>query len=66
MDGDNCIRKRLIKNLSLQLKQRNLKGFSEIALQLNRSFYFAYPQIQQTLSVEFQSYYNKLIITQHA
>jgi hypothetical protein len=45
--------KALINNLSVQLKQRNLKGFSEIALRLNRSFYLAYPQIQQTLSVEF-------------
>lgn len=56
--------KGLIKNLSSQLKQRNLKGFSEIALRLNRSFYFAYPQIQQTMSVEFQLHNNKLIITQ--
>jgi len=37
--------------LSVYLKQRNLKGFSEIALLLNRSFYLAYPQIQQTLPV---------------
>ncbi|MBI4645672.1 MAG: DUF1016 family protein [Bacteroidia bacterium] len=58
--------KALIKNLSLRLKQRNLKGFSEIALRMNRSFYFAYPQIQQTLSVEFQSTDNKLIIIQQA
>lgn len=58
--------KALIKNLSLKLKQRNLKGFSEIALRMNRSFYFAYPQIQQTLSVEFQSSDNKLIIIQQA
>jgi len=56
--------KALISKLSLQLKQRNLKGFSEIALRLNRSFYFAYPQIQQTLSVEFQYGDNKLIIIQ--
>jgi predicted nuclease of restriction endonuclease-like (RecB) superfamily len=56
--------KAIIKNLSLQLKQRNLKGFSEIALRLNRAFYFAYPQIQQTLSVEFQNTDNKLIIIQ--
>ena len=56
--------KAVIKNLSLQLKQRKLKGFSEIALRTNRSFYLAYPQIQQTLSVEFQYPDNKLIIIQ--
>jgi hypothetical protein len=56
--------KALISRLSAHLKQRNLKGFSEIALRLNRSFYLAYPQIQQTLSVEFQLSDNKLLIIQ--
>ena len=42
----------LISNLASKLKHRNLKGFSEMALRLNRTFYLAYPQIQQTLSVE--------------
>lgn len=56
--------KALINSLSAKLKQRNLKGFSEIALRLNRSFYLAYPQIQQTLSVEFPSPDNQLAIIQ--
>ncbi|MCK9401521.1 MAG: DUF1016 N-terminal domain-containing protein [Bacteroidales bacterium] len=56
--------KALINSLSAQLKQRNLKGFSEIALRLNRSFYLAYPQIQQTVSVEFPSPDNQLDIIQ--
>lgn len=47
--------KAIISNLSAKLKQKNLKGFSEIALRLNRSFYLTYPQFQQTLSVEFQN-----------
>lgn len=46
--------KALITKLSKKLRQRNLKGFSEIALRLNRSFYLNYPAIQQTLSVSFQ------------
>jgi hypothetical protein len=46
--------KALITKLSQKLRQRNLKGFSEIALRLNRSFYLNYPGIQQTLSVNFQ------------
>jgi hypothetical protein len=45
----------LISNLSGGLRKRNLKGFSEIALRLNRSFYLVYSQIQQTLSVKFQT-----------
>lgn len=56
--------KALISRLSVQLKQRNLKGFSEIALRLNRSFYLAYPQIQQTLSVEFKFQNNKVCVIQ--
>lgn len=43
--------KALIHTLSAKLKQRNLKGFSEIALRLNRTFYLTYPSIQQTVSV---------------
>ncbi len=46
--------KALIAKLSANLRQRKLKGFSEIALRLNRSFYLNYPEIQQTLSVKFQ------------
>lgn len=45
---------RLIEDLSKVLKARNLKGFSPIALRNCRAFYKAYPQIQQTLSVELQ------------
>jgi len=56
--------KAIIKNLSLKLKQKKLKGFSEISLRIYRSFYHAYPQIQQTLSVELQYIDNKLIIIQ--
>lgn len=46
--------KALITKLSHKLRHRKLKGFSEIALRLNRSFYLNYPRIQQTLSVDFQ------------
>jgi hypothetical protein len=49
--------KALIHTLSANLKQRNLKGFSEIALRLNRTFYLTYPSIQQTVSVN--SYTNE-------
>ncbi len=56
--------KTIIKTLSEQLKQKKLKGFSEIALRLNRTFYFTYPQIQQTLSVELQKANNQLVIIQ--
>jgi len=45
----------LIKNIATQLATKNIKGFSEMALRTNRAFYTAYPQIQQTLSVEFQT-----------
>ncbi len=45
--------KALIAKLSANLRQRKLKGFSEIALRLNRSFYLTYPRIQQTVSVIF-------------
>lgn len=45
--------KALIAKLSANLRQRKLKGFSEIALRLNRSFYLTYPRIQQTVSVVF-------------
>lgn len=45
---------RLIEDLSKVLKARNLKGFSPIALRNCRAFYKAYPEIQQTLSVELQ------------
>ncbi len=54
----------LISNLSGGLRKRNLKGFSEIALRLNRSFYLAYPQIQQTLSVKFQTTENQGLMNQ--
>lgn len=43
----------LIKNIAAQLATKNIKGFSEMALRTNRAFYTVYPQIQQTLSVEF-------------
>lgn len=42
----------LIQNLSKILKEKNLKGFSEVNLRLYRSFYLCYPEIQQTPSVE--------------
>jgi hypothetical protein len=45
----------LIKNIAAQLAIKNMKGFSEMALRTNRAFYLAYPQIQQTLSIEFQT-----------
>jgi predicted nuclease of restriction endonuclease-like (RecB) superfamily len=48
----------LIKNIATQLATKNIKGFSEMALRTNRAFYTAYPQIQQTLSVEFQTALN--------
>lgn len=44
--------KNLIQNLSKILKEKNLKGFSEVNLRIYRSFYLCYPEIQQTLSVE--------------
>lgn len=44
----------LIKNIATQLATKNIKGFSEMALRTNRAFYTTYPQIQQTLSVEFE------------
>ena len=56
--------KALISKLSVNLRQRKLKGFSEIALRLNRTFYLAYPQIQQTLSVEFPSLEKQFAIIQ--
>jgi predicted nuclease of restriction endonuclease-like (RecB) superfamily len=56
--------KALISSLSANLRQRKLKGFSEIALRLNRTFYLAYPQIQQTLSVEFPSLEKQFAIIQ--
>ncbi len=45
----------LIDNLVLKLKNKGLKGFSAITLRTYRTFYLAYPQIQQTLSVESQN-----------
>jgi len=56
--------KAVISNISVKLKQKNLKGFSEIALRLNRSFYLAYPQFQQTLSVKFQNADNQTSLIQ--
>jgi len=56
--------KNVIENLSIRLKEKNLKGFSEIALRTDRAFYLAYPQIQQTVSVELHKSDSKLIIIQ--
>lgn len=46
---------KLIENLSKNLRQKRLKGYSSIALRTARSFFLTYPQIQQTLSVELQN-----------
>lgn len=43
----------LIKNLSKLLSKKNLKGFSEVNLRMYRSFYLCYPEIQQSVTVEF-------------
>lgn len=43
----------LIRNLSKLLGESNLKGFSEVNLRMYRSFYLCYPEIQQSLTVEF-------------
>ncbi len=43
---------KLIDRLSAQLKTKKLRGFSQRSLQLCRSFYLAYPQIQQSMTVE--------------
>ena len=43
----------LIRNLSKLLNERNLKGFSEVNLRMYRSFYLCYPEIQQSVTVEF-------------
>ena len=52
--------KAIIPKSSLKLKEKKLKGFSEMALRLNRTFYLTYPQIQQTLSVGFDFFLKKL------
>jgi predicted nuclease of restriction endonuclease-like (RecB) superfamily len=43
---------KLIDRLSKQLSAKQLRGFSPISLRLYRSFYLAYPQIQQSLTVK--------------
>jgi predicted nuclease of restriction endonuclease-like (RecB) superfamily len=43
---------KLIDKLSVRLKTKKLRGFSQRSLQLCRSFYLAYPQIQQSMTVE--------------
>jgi predicted nuclease of restriction endonuclease-like (RecB) superfamily len=43
----------LIRNLSKLLCENNLKGFSEVNLRMYRSFYLCYPEIQQSVTVEF-------------
>jgi predicted nuclease of restriction endonuclease-like (RecB) superfamily len=43
---------KLIDNLSVQLRAKKLKGFSQISLRMYRAFYLAYPQIQQSATVE--------------
>jgi len=43
----------LIKNLSKLLSKKNLKGFSEVNLRMYRSFYLCYPEIQQSVTIEF-------------
>jgi predicted nuclease of restriction endonuclease-like (RecB) superfamily len=43
----------LIRNLSKLLGESNLKGFSEVNLRMYRSFYLCYPEIQQSVTVEF-------------
>lgn len=43
----------LIRNLSKLLGENNLKGFSEVNLRMYRSFYLCYPEIQQSVTVEF-------------
>ncbi len=46
----------LIKKLSKLLREKNLKGFSEVNLRMYRSFYLCYTEIQQSVTVE--SYLN--------
>ena len=43
----------LIQNLSKLLGEKKLKGFSEVNLRIYRSFYLCYPEIQQSVTVEF-------------
>lgn len=43
----------LIQNLSKLLSEKHLKGFSAVNLRMYRSFYLCYPEIQQSVTVEF-------------
>ena len=45
---------RLIEEISRKLKNKGLKGYSPMSLRNSRAFYRAYPQIQQSVSVELQ------------
>jgi hypothetical protein len=46
----------LIQNLSKLLNEKHLKGFSAVNLRMYRSFYLCYPEIQQSVTVEFYLY----------
>ena len=45
---------RLIERLSASLTERGMKGVSVTALKLCRQFYFAYPEIGQTMTDQFE------------
>ena len=44
----------LLKNISLSLKNKGLKGFSDRSLRQFRQFYLTYPEIWQTVSAKFK------------
>ena len=46
---------RLIDEISKNLKEKGLKGYSAMSLRNCRAFYRAYPQIQQSITVELQN-----------
>lgn len=54
--GDN-----IIDNLSVELKKKNLKGFTKTNLRSFRSFYINYPQIRQSLTDELQCAHNDVL-----
>jgi len=58
--------KQLIDVMSKSIRAKGLRGFSPMALRTCRTFYKTYPQIQQTVSVEFKDGENNLMIQQTA
>ena len=46
---------KLLEEMAIKLKDKELKGFTVVALRTYRTFYLNYPQIRQTVSVELQN-----------